>query len=138
MERLNDQVSVVTGAAQGIGKGIASVLAAEGARVVIADIDQTPPPTPRRSSGQGDMRRRLSRWTWPIAVRWTQWQTAFLPNGGASTCSSPTPGSIRPELTTVTDRDWDHVMDINVKGPPARRSSVSRRPCCRVAMAGSF
>jgi 3-oxoacyl-[acyl-carrier protein] reductase len=39
MKALDDQVAVVTGAARGIGRGIASVLAAEGARVVIADLD---------------------------------------------------------------------------------------------------
>ncbi len=39
MQPLTDQVAVVTGAARGIGRGIATVLAAEGARVVIADID---------------------------------------------------------------------------------------------------
>ena len=39
MEHLTDQVAVVTGAARGIGQGIASVLAAEGARVVICDLD---------------------------------------------------------------------------------------------------
>ena len=35
MQRLTDQVAIVTGGAQGVGRGIASVLAAEGARVVI-------------------------------------------------------------------------------------------------------
>jgi len=39
MQALTDQVAVVTGAARGIGRGIASVLAAEGARVVIVDLD---------------------------------------------------------------------------------------------------
>src|SRR5207302_10409204 len=39
MQRLTDQVAVVTGAAQGIGRGIASVLGAEGARVVLCDLD---------------------------------------------------------------------------------------------------
>jgi 3-oxoacyl-[acyl-carrier protein] reductase len=39
MERLTDQVALVTGAARGIGQGIAAVLAAEGARVVLCDID---------------------------------------------------------------------------------------------------
>ena len=39
MQRLTDQVAIVTGGAQGVGRGIASVLAAEGARVVIADVD---------------------------------------------------------------------------------------------------
>ena len=39
MQRLTDQVAIVTGAARGIGYGIASVLGAEGARVVICDLD---------------------------------------------------------------------------------------------------
>src|SRR3954469_21803336 len=40
MQALTDQVAVVTGAARGIGRGIASVLAAEGAFVVIVDVDR--------------------------------------------------------------------------------------------------
>ena len=39
MQALTDQVAVVTGAARGIGRGIASVLSAEGARVVVVDVD---------------------------------------------------------------------------------------------------
>jgi len=39
-KRLAGRVAVVTGAAQGIGEGIARRLAAEGASVVIADIDE--------------------------------------------------------------------------------------------------
>ena len=39
MERLDGQVAIVTGGAQGIGFGIATVLRAEGADVVIADTD---------------------------------------------------------------------------------------------------
>jgi 3-oxoacyl-[acyl-carrier protein] reductase len=40
MESLDGQVAVVTGAARGIGLGIAAVLRAEGADVVIADLDE--------------------------------------------------------------------------------------------------
>jgi len=39
MESLNGQVAVITGAAKGIGLGIAHILGSEGARVVIADRD---------------------------------------------------------------------------------------------------
>jgi 3-oxoacyl-[acyl-carrier protein] reductase len=39
MQDLTGQVAVVTGGARGIGQGIGSVLAAEGARVVVVDVD---------------------------------------------------------------------------------------------------
>lgn len=39
--RVKDRVAIVTGAAMGIGKGIATVLAREGARVVVADVNAT-------------------------------------------------------------------------------------------------
>ena len=39
MEPLTGQTAVVTGGANGVGRGIASMLAREGARVAIADID---------------------------------------------------------------------------------------------------
>ena len=38
--RLEDKTAIVTGAASGIGKQIALVLAREGAKVAIADLEQ--------------------------------------------------------------------------------------------------
>ncbi len=39
--RLDHKTAVVTGAAKGIGRGIAGVFAAEGANVVVVDVDET-------------------------------------------------------------------------------------------------
>lgn len=41
MDRLKNRVAIITGAGQGIGRALALGLAREGARVVIADINQT-------------------------------------------------------------------------------------------------
>jgi 3-hydroxybutyrate dehydrogenase len=38
--RLKDKVAIVTGAASGIGKEIATIFAREGAKIAIADLDQ--------------------------------------------------------------------------------------------------
>ena len=67
-ERFHDQVALVVGGAQGIGKGIALRLALEGARVVIADIDRKMMTRAQREISQGggsvrtvfcDVRRRV-------------------------------------------------------------------------------
>jgi 2-hydroxycyclohexanecarboxyl-CoA dehydrogenase len=41
MGKLNNKIAIVTGAGQGIGRGIATKLAAEGATVVVTDINET-------------------------------------------------------------------------------------------------
>ena len=43
MGRLTDKVTVVTGAARGIGATLAKAFAAEGAKVVVTDIADTQP-----------------------------------------------------------------------------------------------
>ena len=66
---LQDQIAIVTGAAKGIGKGIAAVLRQAGATVVVADIDEAAGQATAQALGadfypldvthQADCRRRI-------------------------------------------------------------------------------
>ena len=55
--RVRDKVAVVTGAAQGIGRGCAEMLAGEGARVVVAAVQE------QRGAAVVAAMRAFSRWT---------------------------------------------------------------------------
>ena len=61
--KLASKTAIVTGAARGIGFGIAQVLAREGARVIIADRDAAISVKKRRSKRCFPRpKRRLARW----------------------------------------------------------------------------
>jgi NAD(P)-dependent dehydrogenase (short-subunit alcohol dehydrogenase family) len=65
--RLKDKVAVITGAASGIGKEIATTFAREGGKVVIADLDQRPPMRPPPNSIP-PARARLA-WPWTLPTK---------------------------------------------------------------------
>ena len=117
MQPLTDQVAVVTGSAQGIGRAIASVLAAEGAHVVIADIDAEAANATAAELG----REGKEALAVPCDVR----QRASVEELAATVLSAfgridilAANAGIYPnvELAEIDDTLWDHVMDINVKG----------------------
>jgi 3-oxoacyl-[acyl-carrier protein] reductase len=112
MQPLTDQVAVVTGAARGIGRGIASVLAAEGARVVIADLDAT---AGERTAGE----------LGGLAVATDVTERASVDALAAATLAAygridilAANAGIYPstELAEIDDETWDRVMGINAKG----------------------
>jgi 3-oxoacyl-[acyl-carrier protein] reductase len=117
MQRLSDQIAVVTGAGRGIGRGIASVLAREGARVMICDLDAK-----LAESTVSDLRRDgLDTFAFTTDVT----DRASVDAMAASVISDhgridilAANAGIYPaaELAAIDDALWDHVMDVNVKG----------------------
>ena len=117
MQRLTDQVAVVTGAAQGIGRGIASVLAVEGARVVICDLDADlaeATATDLRAQGLDvlavatDVTERASVDAMAAQVVAEHGRIDIV---AANAGIYPTAA-----LAEIDDAMWDRVMDVNVTG----------------------
>jgi 3-oxoacyl-[acyl-carrier protein] reductase len=114
MQSLTGQVAVVTGAARGIGRGIASVLAGEGARVVVADLDGEAAEQTAAELGQGtlavvaDVTDRASVEALAAAALAAFGRIDILAANAGIYPST--------ELAAIDDALWDRVMDINVKG----------------------
>jgi 3-oxoacyl-[acyl-carrier protein] reductase len=112
MRQLTDQVAIVTGAARGIGRGIASVLAAEGARVVVVDRDgELAEQTAVEVGGlaiAADVTHRAS--VQAMAARVVE-ELGRIDIVAANAGIYPV-----AELATMTEEMWSRVMDVNVGG----------------------
>jgi 3-oxoacyl-[acyl-carrier protein] reductase len=117
MQRLTDQVAIVTGAARGIGHGIASVLAAEGARVVICDLDADV----AESKATALQVQGLDALAIATDVTDRASVDAMAANvvadRGCIDILAANAGIYPPaELAEIDDALWNRVMDVNVKG----------------------
>ena len=112
MQALTDQVAVVTGAGRGIGRGIASVLAAEGARVVIVDLDGSRAERTAADLGgvavTADVADRAS--VEAMASRVVD-ELGRIDIVAANAGIYPV-----AEVATMTDDMWGRVMDVNAGG----------------------
>ena len=117
MESLTGQTAVVTGGANGVGRGIASVLAREGARVAIADLDLgTAEAVADELTGRGDEALAVAVDVTDLAS--TQTMAATVCDAlGPVTILAANAGIYPPvRLGEMDDAAWDRVMDVNVKG----------------------
>lgn len=115
--RLADKVAVITGAGSGIGAAIAERFAAEGAVVIIADInDGAARETAARITAAGgsahahrvDATSRDGLQAFMASVAADHGRIDILVNNAGIT-------RYRPFLET-TDADWDAVLDLDLKG----------------------
>ena len=111
------RVAFVTGAGSGIGKAIAHRLAAEGACVVVADIDAASAEAVARELGGtdvGDQRRRRRHRRGPGRRRPSG--AAVLAFGGVDLIVNNAGLSISKPLLETTVRDWDLQHDVMARG----------------------
>ena len=111
--RLSGKRAVVTGAAQGIGKAIAAVFVAEGAELLLADLDPAKLAATAAELGQegfvADLSRKseIDRLFARVSERW----------GGLDVLVNNAGITHAAELDDLAEADFDRVLAINLKAP---------------------
>lgn len=118
-EGVKDKVSIVTGAAQGMGLAIAAALYNEGARVALVDISentvkdaarQLDPNTNRAMGAVVDVTKKDQVCDFISRLK-SEWGSIdILINNAGGALHTP------HRLEEIKEKDWDLVMNVNLKG----------------------
>ncbi len=117
MQRFVDEVAIVTGAGNGIGKATALRLASEGARMVVADLDESAAQQTveeiNAAGGQAmavtvDVTTRTSVEAMVATVLARYGQVDVLCNIAGIAVGEP--------FLDVTDKNWQRTLDVNLTG----------------------
>jgi NAD(P)-dependent dehydrogenase (short-subunit alcohol dehydrogenase family) len=119
MKRLEDKVALVTGAARGIGAGIARAFAEEGARVWITDIDEAGGNAIAEELGDGHKFARLdvsSENDWAVVDQLVaeEGKLDILVNNAGITGFEEGPAAHDPEHVSLDE--WHRVHRVNLDG----------------------
>ena len=117
MNRLAGKVAVITGAGSGIGRASARMFVAEGAKVVVAEIDETLGQASAREAGAGARFVRTDVTDEESVKQMVQQaRDAF---GRVDILLNCAGGSLREDkpVTEVDPSVWDHTINLDLKGP---------------------
>ncbi|WP_448608386.1 bifunctional aldolase/short-chain dehydrogenase [Geodermatophilus sp. URMC 60] len=113
---LATRVALVTGAASGIGKAIAHRLAAEGACVVVADLDLQKATDAAAEIGNADVAVGVAADVSDAEAVAEAFRSAVLAFGGVDLVVNNAGLSISKPLLETTEDDWDLQHDVMAKG----------------------
>jgi rhamnulose-1-phosphate aldolase/alcohol dehydrogenase len=113
---LATRVALVTGAASGIGKAIAERLAAEGACVVVADLDLQKAQDAAAEIGGTDVAVGVAADVSDGEAVAAAFRAAVLAFGGVDLVVNNAGLSISKPLLETTEKDWDLQHDVMAKG----------------------
>ncbi len=113
---LSSRVALVTGAASGIGKAIATRLAAEGACVVIADLDRDKARSVAAELGSTDVAIGVAADVSDESGVRAALTEAVLAFGGLDLVVNNAGLSLSKSLFETTEADWDLQHDVMAKG----------------------
>lgn len=115
MKELRGRTAVVTGAASGIGCGIALALGAEGMRVAVADVD---------ADGAAAVAREIGGGAFPLALDVTSPASLeagakeVAARGGGAHVLVNNAGVMLPlrPMCEASEADWDYLLSVNLLG----------------------
>ncbi|KJQ53417.1 bifunctional rhamnulose-1-phosphate aldolase/short-chain dehydrogenase [Microbacterium sp. SA39] len=110
------RIAFVTGAASGIGKAIATRLAAEGACVVIADLDLEKAQAAAAELGNTDVAIGVAANVADADAIQAALNAALLAFGGVDLVVNNAGLSLSKPLLETTEKDWDLQHDVMAKG----------------------
>ena len=110
------RIAFVTGAASGIGKAIATRLAAEGACVVVADLDLEKAQAAAAELGDTDVAIGVAANVADAGAVQAALKDAVLAFGGVDLVVNNAGLSLSKPLLETTEKDWDLQHDVMAKG----------------------